>query len=310
MKIATLLRTSGVLLLAALTVACGPEPRRTLEAVDPDPQVLDPDSADPVIARVNGSVIRRSDVEREFAAQQAEAENPSEMNATDFERIREELVDQRLLAMEARSRGLHQSEEARRRMAQAQERILSNVLVDEVLSDATTEEAIRRIYEQQVQLIALGDEVRARHILVDTQEEADAAMALLVEGTDFAALAIRISQDPATRLEGGDLGYFTRAGIAEPFGAIAFGLEEGETSQPFQTPFGWHIMKVEDRRRQPPPAFEVLRPRIEEYYKFDRLVELVEALRADADIALVDLPDPQALSETPGEDAPAEPENQ
>ncbi|MBR9826482.1 MAG: peptidylprolyl isomerase [Alphaproteobacteria bacterium] len=304
MIIATLFRTFGVLLLATLIVACGPEPRRTLEAVDPDPQVLDPETADPVIARVNGSVIRRSDILREFEAQQSERESSGEIALTDFERIREELIDQRLLAIEARARGLHQSEEARRQMAHAQERILSNVLVDEVLTDATTEDAIRRIYDEQVQLIALGDEVRARHILVDTQEEADAAMALLVDGTDFAALAIRISLDSATRLEGGDLGYFTRSGIADPFGAIAFGLEEGEMSPPFQTAFGWHILKVEDRRRQPPPSFEVLRPRIEEFYKFDRLVDLVAELRDGASITLIDMPLAELAADEPEDDVP------
>lgn len=309
MIIATLFRTIAALLLTAVLVACGPEPRRTLEAVDPDPQVLDPEEADPVVARVNDSMIRRSDIEREFRSQQAELDDPREMQASDFERIREELIDQRLLAIEARSRGLHQSEEARRRMAQARERILSNVLVDEVLEETVTDEATRRLYDQQVQLMTLGDEVRARHILVDTQEEADAAMALLREGTDFAALALRISQDRATRLDGGDLGYFIREGIAEPYGEIAFGLEAGEVSPPFQTPFGWSILKVEDRRRQPPPSFEVLRPRLEEFQKFDELIELVAQLRADAMITLVDLPEGPDPAEAPDPEAASDPED-
>lgn len=285
-------RTGSVLLLAMTLPACGPQPRETIEAVDPEPEVINPDQADPVVARVNGTVIRRSDIQREFRAQQDEMGESADLTPVDFERIRTELVDQRLLAMEARARGLHQSEEARRRMAQAEERILSNVLVDEALGSAATDEAIRRIYDQQVRLIALGDEVRARHILVDTEEEADAAKALLDAGTDFATLAIRISLDPATRLEGGDLGYFSRGGIQEPYGSIAFNLAEGEVSAPFQTPFGWHIMKVEDRRRQPPPSFEALRPRIEEYYKFDQLVELVTALRDAGNVVLLDLPEP------------------
>ncbi len=299
-------RTAAALLLVSSLVACGPQPRETPDAVEAEPTVLDPETVDPVVARVEGSMIRRSDVEREFAAQQAAIDDASIMTSTDFERIREELIDQRLLAIEARSRGLHRSEESRRRMAQAEERILSNVLVDEVLSSTATEEAIRRIYDEQVQLIALGDEVRARHLLVDTEAEADAAKLLLDEGADFATLAIRISLDPATRLDGGNLGYFTREGISEPFGAIAFGLAEGETSEPFRSAFGWHIMKVEDRRRQPPPTFEALRPRIEEYFKFDQLVALVSDLRASADVTLIDLPAPEAAPAAvePGDETP------
>jgi len=299
-----LFRALSVLLMVGVLAACGPQPRLAEDEDAPVEDILSPDEADPVVARVNGTVIRRSDVEREFIAQDDDALDATTMTPEDFDRIREELIDQRLLAMEARARGLHQSEEARRRMAQAQERILGNVLVDEVLDEAADEATLRRIYEEQIRLISLGDEVRARHLQVSTREEADAAKALLDEGADFATMAVGISLDAATRLEGGDLGYFTRAGISEPYGTIAFNLSPGEISEPFETAFGWHILKVEDRRRQPPPSFETLRPNIVRYYSFDQLEALIDSLREGGTIERVELPDPapEEIDENP-EDA-------
>lgn len=274
----------GLLLISASLAACGPEPRRTPEpGADPAVRVA-PDEADPVVARVDGTVIRRSDVEREARSQSGDDEVALQPGEAEFERVLDELVDQRLLALEARRRGLHQSEEARRRMALAEERILGNVLVETALADAVTEETIQRIYREQIRLIPLGEEVRARHILVDTRAEADAIAQLLAEGRDFAELAVAMSQDQATRLEGGDLGYFTREGILPAFGSVAFSTPEGEVSEPFRSEFGWHLLKVVDRRRQPPPSIEALRPNIVRFYTFDQLEALIDGLRADAQI--------------------------
>ncbi len=235
-------------------------------------------------------MIRRSDVEREALAQLGEngAAAPA-MGSPEFDRVLEELIDQRLLALEARRRGLHQSEEARRRLALAEERILGNVLVETAIADAVTDETIQRIYDEQIRLIPLGEEVRARHILVPTREEAVAIKALIDQGRDFAELAVAMSEDQATRLEGGDLGYFSREGILPAFGAVAFATSEGAVSEPFRTEFGWHVLTVVDRRRQPPPSLEALRPNIARFYTFDQLEALIEGLRVDAEIERADL---------------------
>tara|TARA_R110000868_G_scaffold31951_3_gene116681 strand:+ start:7135 stop:8112 length:978 start_codon:yes stop_codon:yes gene_type:complete len=270
--------------LALVVLAgCGPEPRRTAADFGPAGSALSLDERDPVMARVDGTLIRRSDVEREAASQAEGSESaPAAPGSAAFQAILDELIDQRLLAMEARRRGLDQSEEALRRLALAEERILGNVLVETALASAVNEETIERIYQEQVQLIPLGEEVRARHILVDTREEAEAIRALVDAGQDFAALAVRMSQDQATRIQGGDLGYFTREGVLPAFGAVAFRTGEGETSQPFETEFGWHILHVIDRRREPPPSLETLRPNIVRFYTFDQLEGLIDGLRRQA----------------------------
>lgn len=281
---------TGLLLIAASLAACGPQPRLAEEEDDSERPVLSPDATDPVVARVDGTLIRRSDVEREALAQaEGQIETPPAPGEEEFDRVLEELIDQRLLALEARRRGLHQSEEARRRLALAEERILGNVLVETALADAVTEETIRRIYEEQVQLIPLGEEVRARHILVDTRAEAEAIAQLIEQGRDFAELAVAMSQDQATRLEGGDLGYFTRGGVLPAFGSVAFATPEGDVSDPFQSEFGWHLLQVVDRRRQPPPSLEALRPNIVRFYTFDQLEALIEGLREEAEIERPDI---------------------
>ena len=309
-------------LLAVALVSCGPEPRRAPAASEDPAAMLSPDEADPVAARVDGTLIRRSDVEREALAQaNGELETPPAPGDEEVDRVREELIDQRLLALEARRRGLHQSEEARRRLALAEERILGNVLVETALNDAVTEDTIRRIYEEQIRLIPLGEEVRARHILVDTRAEADAIALLLAEGRDFSELAVAMSQDQATRLEGGDLGYFTAQGVLPAFGAVAFATPEGEVSEPFETEFGWHLLQVVDRRRQPPPSLEQLRPNIVRFYTFDQLEALIDSLRDTAEIERPDIrnaadPDTDALGDVvldplpeTGDNGPDLPEN-
>ena len=296
-------------LVLAVLAGCGPEPRRTADDFRAANPALSLDERDPVLARVDGTIIRRSDVEREAASQAEGGDSPPVAPGSEgFAQILDELIDQRLLAMEARRRGLDQSEEALRRLALAEERILGNVLVETALADAVNEETIERIYQEQVRLIPLGEEVRARHILVDTREEADAIKALIDAGQDFAALAVRMSQDQATRLEGGDLGYFSREGVLPAFGAVAFRTGEGETSEPFQTEFGWHILQVVDRRREPPPTLEALRPNIVRFFTFDQLEGLIDGLREQAEIERLPLPLPDSgLSLAPEDgDAPAE----
>ena len=297
------LRTLTLLFLVFGSVAaCGPAPRETSPDTGDSGPVLSPDEADPVVARVDGTVIRRSDVEREALAQDPDNNTGLAPGDPHFQSLLEELIDQRLLALEARRRGLHQSEVARRRLAQAEERILGNVLLETALADAVSDDTIERIYREQVRLIPLDEEIRARHILVDTREEADAIAQLLADGREFAELAVAMSQDPATRLEGGDLGYFTRQGILPSFGAVAFSTPEGGISAPFQTESGWHILQVVDRRRQPPPSLEQMRPVISEFYMYDQLAALVDELRQEAEIERPELaPAPQAET---GEDSP------
>jgi len=283
------IRSGLFLLLAAIALAaCSDEssPEASVELRDNVTRL-----GDTVAAEVGETRIYVSDVEREAAAQGAIA--PGDRISTDsdaYSRVLDELIDQRLLAMEAARRGLADTDEARRRLQTARERILGNVLVETAVDESVTEDAIRRMYDEQVRLVELGDEVRARHILVETREAADEIKAQLDEGADFAQLAFDNSIDEATRLDGGDLGYFTSDAMVAPFSTAAYATPVGEISDPFETEFGWHIVKVEDRRAQQRPSFEELRPRIVRFMTFDEIQNLLDDLRDNTEITVRDAP--------------------
>ena len=235
-----------------------------------------------VAARVGRSVISVEAVRQE-AARRDGIEEPQGLEPGDeiFEQVLTELIDQRLLALQANAIGLYDDPVARARLAAAEERILGNVLVETVIANTVTDAAIERLYEEQLQLLPRIEEIRARHILVDTRAEADEVARLLIEGTDFAQLASRVSQDPATRFNGGDLGYFTYDAILPEFARVAYAMLEGRTSEPFQTEFGWHVLEVMDRRQQPRPPLEEMRASIVRFLTLQGMDSLLSDIRSD-----------------------------
>ncbi len=284
---------AGVACAVLLVAACAPDGHREGRPAEPDPvsqnrvdvlarflavEPAGPD--DQIAAEVGTTMIYASDVRREIAARSLH-DDPSGISKADpvFQQVLSELVEQRLLALEALRRGLDRDVEARRRLAAAEERILGNILVETVVADAITEDAIARIYEEQNRLAPRVEEVRASHILVTTREEAEEVARLLAEGQSFAELARQVSQDPGTRLEGGDLGFFTRDGMIPAFSSIAFDTATGGTSEPFQTEYGWHVLTVTDRRVQPRPGLDVLRGNIVRFLTLEGIQTLLDTVR-------------------------------
>ncbi|PHS23344.1 MAG: peptidylprolyl isomerase [Robiginitomaculum sp.] len=248
-------------------------------------------AGDEAIARVNGTTIYASDIAREAAAQKLiRIGDPLPKGSDTYKQVLDDLVDQRLLALEAVRRGLDRDGEAKRRLQAARERILGNILVENAISKAVTDEAIRRMYDEQAKLSPPGQEVRARHILVKTRAGAEAVIAQLKGGADFAKLALEKSIDPGSRLEGGDLGYFSKDAMVAPFADAAFALKKGEISAPVQTEFGWHVIQVEARRKQAPPGFDEMRPRIVRFMTFDEIQKLITQLRLAAIVERDDTP--------------------
>ncbi len=248
-------------------------------------------AGDEAVARVNGTTIYASDVAREATAQKLiQVGDPLPKGSKIYQQVLDDLVDQRLLALEAVRKGLDRNGEAKRRLQAARERILGNILVENVISQAVTDEAIRRMYDEQAKLSPPADEVRARHILVKTKAEAEDVITKLKGGTDFAKLALEKSIDPGSRLEGGSLGYFSKDAMVEPFANAAFSQKVGEISEPVQTEFGWHVIQVEDRRKQTPPGFDEMRPRIVRFMTFDEIQKLISQLRLAAIVERDDKP--------------------
>ena len=130
---------------------------------------------------------------------------------------------------------------------------------------AVTDAAMKKVYDEAVKQQGNEQEVRARHILVPTEAEAKAILVEIKKGTDFAEMAKQKSKDPGAAAEGGDLGYFTKDQMVPEFAEQAFKMNKGDVSDPVKSQFGWHIIKVEDKRSKPAPAFEAVKEQVEQY---------------------------------------------
>lgn len=170
----------------------------------------------------------------------------------------------------------------------------AKVLMDEYMmreaAKAATPEAARKLFDDTVKTLTPEEEVRARHILVEKEEEAKAALERIRKGEDFAKLAGELSRDPGSKVEGGDLGYFTKERMVPQFSEAAFKLKAGEVSEPVQSQFGWHVIKVEDRRSRPLPAFEEVKDEIDTYLRRRAQQEVVMGLRKDLKLERLDQP--------------------
>ena len=238
-----------------------------------------------IAARVNGAPIFASDIELEAVAQglidpgaDFGPRNP------EYFQILEQLIDQRLLAQEAVRRGLDREPTAERRLAAGRERLLGNILVESLVANEVTEDAIDRMYDEQVKLQQLDDEVRLRQILVESRERADLIITEITEGRDFAEAALEYSEDVRTRLEGGDLGWISPNDLDDPFPAMIGDTVTGTVSAPFETVDGWIILKVDERRTTPPKTKQEMRPEIITFLTFTQISDILSDLRNQADI--------------------------
>ncbi len=238
-------------------------------------------------ATVNGQTIYVADVELE--ARLKGIIKPGEQiqpGSTEFDDILEELIEVKLLAMEALQRGLDEDPEARHRLNTARDNILGNILIEHVAAEEIDDAAVRKMYEAQVQLLEpqMENEVRVRHIMAPTKEAIDKIAVELKSGGDFVVVAARRSTDESTRLDGGDLGYMTPEEASPEFARVIRQVPEGGVSRPFEDQEGWHIVKIDQVRKRRPPSLEDLRDTIERYLKSQQLERILKKLRGEAEI--------------------------
>jgi peptidyl-prolyl cis-trans isomerase C len=244
-----------------------------------------PQAGDTAAARVGDDTVYVSDVKREAVAQGLIGEgDPLDTGSDLFKRVLDEVVDQKLLAREAERRNLDDDPAARRRLEAARERILGDMLVEDVVAGAVNEDAVKALYADQRRLSRSSEEVRARQIVSAGEAQAQAVARLLAAGASFEQLAMERSTDAATRFNGGDLGYFTFDVMPEAYAVALRGARPGQTVGPFKTEAGWVIVRVEDRRPEPPLKLEEARPQIVRFLTYDRIRQLLEDLRARAEV--------------------------
>jgi peptidyl-prolyl cis-trans isomerase C len=243
------------------------------------------EDANPVLAKVNGSEIRQSDM---ALAEEELGPSLDKMDpATKHENLLAFLIDMKIVSKAAEDKKVEDNEEFKKRLAFARNRLLMDSLLATEGKAATTDEAMKKVYDDAAKQITSEQEVHARHILVETEDEAKAIKAELDKGADFAELAKKKSKDPGAS-DGGDLGFFTKEQMVPEFSAVAFALEPGKISDPVKSQFGWHIIKVEEKRNRKAPDFEQVKAQIETYVTRKAQADYVAKLREGAKIERMD----------------------
>jgi peptidyl-prolyl cis-trans isomerase C len=243
-------------------------------------------STDPVVARVDGTEIKTSDLAI------AEEEIGQNMPPMPPDGKRDYLVryvsDMILVAKAAEGKKITEDAEFKRRLAYMRNKLLMESLLHAEAKAAVTDSAMRTVYDDATKQMTGEKEVHARHILVETEDEAKAIAAELKKGTDFAELAKQKSKDPGAAAEGGDLGYFTKDQMVPEFAEMAFKLDKGQLSDPVKTQFGWHVIKIEDKRDRPVPPFEQVKDQIQTFVMRRAQSEVITKLRESAKIERLD----------------------
>ncbi len=242
---------------------------------------------DKVLAKVNGVEIKESDV---AMAEEELAPSLQQMDpASRKENVLGFLIDLQIVAKAAEDKKLDATEDFKKRLAFARKRLMMDNLLATEGKAATTDDAMKKVYEEAAKQITGEVEVHARHILVETEDEAKAVKAELDKGADFAELAKKKSKDPGAS-DGGDLGFFTKEQMVPEFSAVAFSLEPGKISDPVKSQFGWHIIKVEEKRNRQAPPMDQVKGQIETYVTRKAQAEYVTKLREAAKVERFDKP--------------------
>jgi peptidyl-prolyl cis-trans isomerase C len=237
------------------------------------------EKTDPVVARVAGKEIHLSDISEIAANLPEEYRNmPRQML---YPMLLDQAIDRQALILSARKQGLDKDPAVQRQMQRAADNALQNALITREVGPKVTEAAVRARFDSDIASKPGEEEVHARHILVASEDEAKKLIAELKGGADFAALAKAHSTDPAAQ-NGGDLGFFKKSDMLPEFSGVAFSLKPGEVAdKPVQTRYGWHVIKVEERRTASPPTFEQARDELRQQMIQEGVQEAVKQARAN-----------------------------
>ena len=265
---------------ASGTLMAADQPPAPPTASAPAPSPLPPPNT--VVARVDGTELHLSDVE---AAQQS---LPPQAQKLPLEQIYpmllDRLVDGALITEAGRKERLEQDPELQVRLKRYEDRLIQEAYLNQAIKAAETEGQLKARYQSFAKDKAGQEEVHAQHILVKTEDEAKSVIAELDKGTDFGELAKKYSTDPSAS-SGGDLGYFGHDDMVAAFADAAIALPKGQSSKtPVKTEFGWHVIKVEDRRAGKPPSFEEAREQLSRDLAHEIIDAKLQDLRGAAKI--------------------------
>jgi peptidyl-prolyl cis-trans isomerase C len=253
-------------------------------AVDKSPALSKAVKDGTVYATINGEKLTGKDVNEVIKTLPPQIqEAPS---AQILPMLVNQLVNDRLVDAAAVKDGLASDAKVKERLALAEKQIARERYVEKALEGKSTDEALRKKYEELLFNNPRQEEVHASHILVKDEATAKDVIARLNKGEDFAKLAKEFSIDPS-KDNGGDLGYFVKGMMVKEFGDAAFVMKKGEYSkEPVKTQFGYHVIKIEDKRMQPKPDFAAVKDQVRGQLNEDLIREMIDGLRKDAKVEI------------------------
>lgn len=235
-----------------------------------------------ILAKVDGEIIREKDL-----AQAAEdlGGGPEAQNR---ETLIGYLIDLKIGAKAAQAAKISDQPSFQQRLNHMRDKLLLDEYLQSEAKKSATPDAVAKLYQDTIKALPPEDEVHARHILVETEEQAKDVIARLGKGEDFAKLSAELSKDPGSGKQGGDLGWFTRERMVPEFAEVAFKTAVGQLSAPVKTQFGWHVLKVDEKRPHQPPKLEEVKDQISQYLERKAQQDIILGLRSKAKIERLD----------------------
>ncbi len=243
-------------------------------------------SPDSVVAKVNGRPVTAGDIA--VAADDPALSLPGVDDAQKKGLLIDYMIDLKVGAQAADAAKVGDTPDFKRKLAYFRDKLLLDEYLEREAKKAATPEAAQAVFEQTAKLMKPEEEIHARHILVDNEAEAKTIAARIKGGEDFTKLAAETSKDPGSKAEGGDLGWFSQDRMVKEFADAAFRMQPGQVSDPIKTQFGWHVIRVEEKRTKPQPTFAELKEQIDQHLIRKAQQDLILKLRADAKVERFD----------------------
>ncbi len=241
---------------------------------------------DKVLATVNGKNVTESQL---AYAEEEIGEGLAHLSPGQKRRyLTEYLIEMQIFSEAAETAKLGSGPDFDARLKYWKDHALKDVFLSKTVKEKVTEAEAKKFYDERAAQMATEEEVKASHILVKDEAKSKEVAKKLIDGGDFAALAKEFSEDPGSKDKGGELGFFGRGQMVKEFELVAFTMQKGETSQPVKTQFGYHIIRVDDRRKKEPPKFDDVKKEILERMGQQKKIEEAQVLRAKAKVDYVD----------------------
>ena len=276
----------------AETPAAEMPPAETAAETPAAPQVIGEgenaiEVGNPVVAKVNGTEVTRGEVLEFITTLPEQARQMPLQNL--FPMARDQVVNNKLVAEKAKTANLESDPEVQKLMDQARQQIERSVYVEREVASKVNDVELQKAYNELKTELSKVEEVKARHILVDTEEKAKEVITKLQGGAKFEDLVQEYSEG-VTKETKGELGYFAKAEMVPEFSTAAFALGKGQyTKTPVKTQFGWHVIESEDRRTRPAPSFDEVKPQLEAVVRQRQLMELINQWQKDAQVEKFDI---------------------